>query len=106
MITSVGTTFLFLTWSALDCDQQNGPVTNYILEYTVGDITLTTTADTTFHNLTELEPCANYSIRVAAVNAAGIGGFSESISNITEAAGELGILVCCYKHRIIDHPHS
>ena len=89
LVASIGTTFLFIMWNALDCEVQNGPVTNYIVEYTAGDTSLTASADTTLYNLTELEPCTNYSIRVATVNEAGIGGFSESVSVITKAAGQL-----------------
>ena len=88
MVTSIGTTFLFVTWNALDCDQQNGPVTNYSVEYTAGNTTLTATVDNTSYILTELAPCTNYSIRVAAVNEAGIGGFSDPVSEITKAAGK------------------
>ena len=89
LFTSIGTTFLFIKWDALDCEKQNGPITSYIVEYTVGNGSLTASADTTLYNLTELLPCTNYSIRVAAVNEAGIGSFSEPISAITKAAGQL-----------------
>ena len=82
-----------MTWNALDCDQ--GPITSYILKYTAGNTSLTVTAYTTFYNLTELESCTNYSIRMAAVNEAGIGDFSESVSELTKSSGEPGILICC-----------
>ena len=88
-VTSIGTTFLFLMWNALDCEKQNGPITHYIVEYTAGDTSLTASANTTLYNLTQLMSCTNYSIRVAAVNGAGIGGFSESVSAITKATGKL-----------------
>ena len=89
MVTSIGTTFLFIMWNPLDCEKQNGPITNYIVEYTAGDTSLTASADTTSYSLTGLVPCTNYSIRVAAVNEAGIGGFSEAVSEITKATGQL-----------------
>ena len=89
LVTSIGTTFLFIVWNALDCEIQNGPITHYIVEYTAGDNSLTASADTTLYNLTELMSCTNYSISVAAVNEAGMGGFSESVSVITKATGQL-----------------
>ena len=76
-------------WNALDCVKQNGPITKYILEYTAGDTTLAAFEDTTSYNLTGLVPCTHYTIRVAAVNEAGIGSFSESVSAITNATGQI-----------------
>ena len=76
-------------WNALDCEKQNGPITKYILEYTTGDTSLAAFDDTTSYKLTELVPCTNYTIRVAAVNEAGIGSFSEAVSAITKASGQV-----------------
>ena len=93
-VSSKGTTFLFVTWHMLNCDQQNGPSVSYLIEYMASATTHTVLTNSTYYNLTGMEPCTLYSVRVAAVNEAGMSALSASVSETTDAAGK-SCRYCC-----------
>ena len=71
-------------WGAVDCIHQNGNITGYSVRYWVQRSSTHTVnvsgGATTAFNLTGLSNSTTYSIDVAAVNNAGIGKYSDSIT--------------------------
>ena len=66
--------------------QTNGDIQHYIIKCTTQDGTeqeITTTDNTNYYNLTELERGQTYNITVVAVNSAGTGGGSGAVASYT-----------------------
>ena len=87
-ISDITSTSITVQWGPVDCIHHNGDIIGYSVQYGVegsgsnrnmnisGDATSQTT-------LSGLKPSTNYSIEVAAVNIAGPGVYSVTISSIT-----------------------
>ena len=82
-VVSLSDTRIFASWDPPDVDEQNGIITEYIVEYSVmvneykrSKETKTNTLRTVISGLKASE---NYAVRVAAKNSAGIGPFSVEI---------------------------
>ena len=74
-----------LNWTEVPCDQQNGPITGYVVRYyaTCGpdrDVHQTKSVVTTGSIIDGLTPNTEYAFQVAAVNTNGSGPFSEPIT--------------------------
>ena len=83
-------------WRAVDCIHRNGDITGYSVRYGVQGSGSTQTRDVsvTEATLSSLMPSTTYSIQVAAMNSAGIGVYSTSITaktdgELAETAGEM-----------------
>ena len=96
-ITPVKSRSLSVEWGAVPCLHQGGPITGYILHYSIngsGSYTVNITGEENRqYNLTELTPFTNYSVQVAAVNDRGTGPYSTPL-NVTIQEGELKTLLC------------
>lgn len=76
-----------LTWTA-PSDNGGSPITDYAIEYKLLSATSWTrltraTSTSTSATITGLNQTTNYSVRVAAVNAAGVGSFGSASSTLT-----------------------
>ena len=74
-----------LSWREVPCDQQNGPITGYVVQYyaTCGpdrDVQQTKSVVTTGSIIDGLTPNTEYAFQVAAVNTNGTGPFSEPVT--------------------------
>ena len=79
-------------WGAVDCIHRNGDITGYSVRYGVqgsGSIQIESVSGGTTNKFTisELESATTYKIRVAAVNCAGTGVYSDPVFVLT--SGEL-----------------
>jgi len=83
---AVSTTEATLQWVAPG-DDGGSPVTSYRVEFSADDAAWMALADTsdalTTYDIPDLTPGAAYRFRVAAINAAGVGAFSEPSASIT-----------------------
>ena len=84
-VSSVQSTNVSLSWREVPCDQQNGPITSYVVRYyaTCGpdrDVQQTKSVVTTGSIIDGLTPNTEYAFQVAAVNTNGTGPFSEAIT--------------------------
>ena len=75
-------------WGAVDCIHHNGDITGYSVRYGVQGSGSTQTrdvsgGDTRQTTIPDLNPSTTYSIQVAALNSAGIGGYSGPITAMT-----------------------
>ena len=83
--TFVQSTEVSLNWTDVPCDQQNGPITGYVVRYyaTCGpdrDVQQTKSVVTTGSIIDGLTPNTEYAFQVAAANTNGTGPFSEAIT--------------------------
>ena len=79
---------IVLQWEPVDCIHRNGDITGYSVQYVVqgsgSTVTMNVYGDTTTEaKISGLNSATNYSIEVAAVNGAGTGNYSNSISATT-----------------------
>ncbi|CAI8056555.1 Receptor-type tyrosine-protein phosphatase delta, partial [Geodia barretti] len=90
---SVGkTSFSTITfqWGEVPCADQNGDITGYSVRYEVvrgpntGTVVKITGGSISKTTISNLDPSTNYSIQVAAVNSAGTGEYSDSITAMTD----------------------
>ena len=81
-MTGVTSTTITLRWRKIPCIEQNGDITGYIVRYgsQTQSVSGNSVTETTISNLT---PSTTYNAQVAAMNDAGTGPFSSSISIIT-----------------------
>ena len=77
---TVNSTAVRLSWEELNCTQRRGIITGYSILYVTGGIqsTVNVTADATSTELTGLIEFRQYSVSVAAINANGIGPYSDA----------------------------
>jgi len=74
-----------LNWTGVPRDQQNGPITGYVVRYyaTCGDdrdVQQNMSVVTTGSNIDGLTPNTEYAFQVAAMNTNGTGPFSEPVT--------------------------
>ena len=85
-ITSTPNELIFL-WSPLDCIQRNGRITGYLVTFEgPGKRQLVNVTGETFR-ADNLSPSFEYTFRVAAVNAAGVGPFIDPIFTTAQETG-------------------
>ena len=70
------------------CHDQNGPLLGYVIEHTPDGGMASTTLLTGNNQLTGLDACTNYTLRIAAQNDASTGEFSSPLSVITNETGK------------------
>ena len=71
-----------MSWNAIDCNERNGVITSYHVDfYQVGAnvISITEVVGETF-TASSLQPISEYTFRVAGVNIAGSGPFTDAIT--------------------------
>ena len=80
--TGITSTSITVRWRKIPCIEQNGDITRYIVQYgnETKNVSGGSVTETTISNLT---PSTTYNVRMAAVNDAGTGPFSSSISIMT-----------------------
>ena len=74
-----------LSWREVPCDQQNGPITGYVVQYYAicgpdRDMQQTKSVVTTESIIDGHTPNTEYAFQVAAVNTNGTGPFSEPVT--------------------------
>ena len=72
---------IIISWMEVECSEQNGPITHYIIQYDTSsdDLQTENTADnsTLSYTISDVTPNTEYIIQVAAANMHGSGPFSE-----------------------------
>ena len=76
-------------WGPVNCIHRNGEITGYLVQYEFQENGSTQTVNvsgdaTNETTITELRAATNYSIKVAAVNSAGTGVYSDAMFVVTE----------------------
>ena len=78
---------IIVQWGIVPCIRHNGDITGYSVEYWVfGSRTQTVNVsggDASQTTISGLEPSSNYAIKVAAMNSAGVGLYSDSKIQLT-----------------------
>ena len=92
-VTGLTSSSITVQWGAVDCIHRNGDITGYSVRYGVQGSGSTQTESvsggaTTEATISGLTPSTSYVIDIAAVNSAGIGVYSESLTVETSVAGE------------------
>ena len=87
--TRITTFSITLQWGPVDCIQRNGEITGYSVQYAVLENGSTETVNvsgdaTNETTIPRLEAATSYFIKVAAVNSAGTGVYSDGIFVVTE----------------------
>ena len=79
-------TTITVQWGSVPCIHQNGDIIGYSVRYMAQgkNNTLMLPVTVTEATIDNLNPSTNYSIRVAAINSAGIGVYSEPTYKLTE----------------------
>ena len=91
MITTVSTsTTITVRWDPVDCINQNGRITRYLVRYaeveTVeGSRTVSVSGSATETTISGLTPSTEYTIEVAAVNSVSTGPYSDARVVLTES---------------------
>ena len=88
-VSSISSYSIKVSWGKVLCDQRNGEITGYQVNYTSvsDDEIVTVTGNETNVTLSDLQPYTDYSISVAAMTVNGTGPFSTPISNKTLFTG-------------------
>ena len=78
---SVGVTDATFSWSKLPIQEHNGFLSSYILTLEKqglegGSVDFNVAPEDEFYGIDRLEPCTEYSVKIAAVNNVGRGEFS------------------------------
>ena len=100
MIASIDPASLKVSWEP-PMESHNVPITGYVIQY-VKDGTQEMTNDTknisgTTHIISGLDACAEYSVKVAAMNDDSIGPFSEPVVEISGEDSKFNLCVILYK---------
>ena len=77
-------TSVMLTWNEVNCLQQNGAITGYMIRYVGDSQTITNTSSKTY-TVQGLDPFTEYLFSVAAMNSNGVGPFSGQPLTVTTA---------------------
>ena len=74
-----------ITWNVVECTEQNGPITDYIVQYVTScdDLQTENTGSVSIYHISNLTANTEYIIQVAAVNQNGTGPFSQPIRAAT-----------------------
>ena len=91
-VVSMSSSSVILTWDELPCPDQNGPLLDYVIQYTPdGGTPSTAMLPLLMENnqLTELTAFTRYMLRIAAQNDAGMSDFSLPVSVVTSGNGKL-----------------
>ena len=93
-VSSVSFYSIKVSWGDVLCDQRNGEITGYQVNYTsISDYEIVTvTGNKTNVTLSDLQPYTNYSVSVAAMTVSGIGPFSTPVTIKTLFTGKKLIL--------------
>ena len=86
-VSEVTSSLISVHWEMVPCVHRNGDITGYSVQYTGGGSTQIMTvsgASSALAIITGLTPSTSYVVRVAAVNDAGTGVFSDSLSVLTQ----------------------
>ena len=91
MSTAVLSTSITVGWDPVVCIERNGVIDNYIVRFgPEGGVQSEQTVGTTrSHSVSGLNPSTRYSVSVAAVNSAGTGPFTATLTVMTNGNGEL-----------------
>ena len=88
-VSSVNSSSIKVSWGDVLCDQRNGEITGYQVNYTSTSDNgiVNTTGNQTSFTLSDLQPHTDYSISVAAMTVNGTGPFSTPVTNKTLFTG-------------------
>ena len=88
-VTSVNSSSIKVSWGDVLCDQRNGEITGYQVNYTStsDDGIVNVTGNQTSVTLNGLQPYTDYSVSVAAMTVNGTGPFSTPVTNKTLFTG-------------------
>lgn len=92
-LSEVTTSSITVKWGPVPCIERNGIITGYLVNYGYG-IENVTEGNSTETLLSNLTPSTSYNVRVAAVNDAGIGVFSNDMIIVT--LGNIGGIIMHY----------
>ena len=79
---------IMISWTEVECIEQNGPITHYIIQFgtSCDDLQTENTADNSMnYTINGLTPNTEYIIQVAAANMHGRGPFSEPAIKVSTA---------------------
>ena len=101
----ITSTSVMLTWNEVDCLQQNGDVTGYIIVYFGDSKTATHSSDGVSRTYTVqgLNPFTEYSFSVAAVNSIGTGPFSDQALTVRTAESSKWLKLIRNSKKLILH---
>ena len=80
-------TTITVQWGPVNCSEQNGDITGYIVQYGVvgsGNTQNMTVDSGDNATISSLVPSTNYSIQVAAMTSEGIGPYTDSLTARTD----------------------
>ena len=84
IVVSLNPASLMVSWQPPLEINHNGPITHYVIQYTRGNKMNEITENRGFaHIISGLAASADYSVKVAAVNANGIGPFSNPVAQLS-----------------------
>lgn len=95
------TDFLSITvsWNQVDCSNQNGPITGYLLKYTnvtYSEIVNITDGNKRTYTVNNLNQNTSYTFTLAAYNDGGIGPYSQEESLQTGLLSLIYAYICTY----------
>ena len=96
MVTSADPASLIVSWQPPPPINHNGPITGYVIQYTMVGSSDTMSVNVTSGStptVLELRVLTNYSVTVAATNAIGTGPFSDPVVNISGGDREYCVIV-------------
>ena len=80
---TVSSTHVVITWQKVESTDEENPVTNYIINNSSSDEPITLPPDSEYYNVTGLSPGREYTVKVAAKNAIGVGRSADYVFNTT-----------------------
>lgn len=94
MVNAITSRSISISWSAIDISESNGPIIGYMVEFQQVDGGAARNRMVLSRNFTvnDLTPYTNYTFRVAGVNSAGIGLYTDTITLLTPQDGVLQAL--------------
>ena len=106
MVASVDPASLNVSWQPPPPIDHNGPLTGYVIQYTMDGssnaMTVNVTDETTRDIILRLAAFVRYSVMVAAVNSAGPGIFSDDMTVRSGEDGKLNTnILICFKENVL-----
>ena len=80
---TVSSTHAVIIWEKVESTDEENPVTNYTIDSSSSSEPITLPPDTVYYNVTGLSPEREYTVKVAAKNAIGVGRNAEYVFNTT-----------------------